>query len=282
MKLTNETNLPAPLYAAALAAPYSRGESDISATALIQPPRKVALEERHAALLAMDVSRMGAMIGGNAFHAYVQGDGEWDDAARLSIRVNGWIVSGQTDHVDGTKIVDYKTCRASKVAGNLIDEWEKQLNIYAELRRAHGYVVESLEVCAWLKDWSVEVAERSSGDYPQADLVVVPIPLWDSARAQAYILERVLLHQEARISLPECPEDELWRDKEWAVVKSGAAKAYRTYATEAEANEALGRMGDGYYVRFTKQEPRRCRFYCDVGRHGLCAQWNADRERMNG
>lgn len=280
MNVTNTTSLPEPLFKAVTTAPYTRGESDISATALIDSPRKVALEEKYRGILSEDISQMGAMIGGNAFHAYVKGPGELDDALRLTMKVNGWVVSGQTDHVTGDHIIDYKTCRVAKYMRGLNkghEDWEAQLNIYAELLRQNGYEVNKLSICAWLKDWSVENAGYENG-YPSSDIVMIDIPLWPASQAQEYIINRVLAHQAARVSLPQCSPEELWGEDTWAVMRPGAKRASKVEKTEQDAQgwiDSKREAGDAaeYWIEYRQGEPRRCRFYCNVGKAGLCEQY---------
>jgi len=58
-KLTNKYNLPQTFYDAVKNDDYTKGDSNISVTELISPPRKIALEEKHAGEIEEDVSDKG-------------------------------------------------------------------------------------------------------------------------------------------------------------------------------------------------------------------------------
>lgn len=206
MRLTNKTNLPIPLYEALRNDDYTRGEANISATGLIAPARKVALEELHAAELEEDAADKAAILIGKAVHAYIaaKATGDLSDKRRLMMAVNGWVVSGQTDHTDdemftisGGRILDYKTTSVNEWKYGLHEERAQQLNIYAEILRANGFNPTGLTAVMIFKDFSATQAQYG-GDYPPHSIVEMDVPLWPREQAQAYIMERVLAHQAAQ------------------------------------------------------------------------------------
>src|SRR3972149_3813490 len=70
-------------------------------------------------------------------------------------------------------------------------EWEKQLNLYAELLRRNGFPVRWLAVVPLLYDWRKDdAAERE--DYPPAPAFVYHVPLWEQQRAAADLCGRVV------------------------------------------------------------------------------------------
>ena len=286
MKITNETNLPAPLVAALRDDGYSRGQADISATGLISPARKVALEEKHADLLTEDAADLAAILIGKAVHEKIaaKATGELSDKKRLMMQVNGWTVSGQTDHVDiGGEVVtirdgiitDYKTTSVNEWKYGLKEERASQLNIYAELLRSHGYTVTGLSATLIFKDWAA-TRHAFEKDYPPHSIVEVDVPLWTQEQAQHYILERVLAHQAARRDPGVlCSEEERWVRTKYAVVKGQNKRATRLFETQDEAEE-FALTDPQYRVEIRGGEPVRCLYFCSVGRLGLCQQWNGE------
>ena len=290
VKLTNRTGLPQPLYAALLADDYDAGASDITATQLISPPRMVALERQHADDMEQDVAEMARLLIGKSVHAYIArvATGEFDDKRRLSIMVNDWLVSGQTDHVfanpDGSQelltqvnhaIRDYKTMGVGEWMRGLRVEREQQLNIYAELLRANGYAVSGLGATCIFVDWNPKQARLRKDDYPPSSIVDVPVELWPQAQAQAFILDRVLAHQAARAELPLCSDEERWaRGGQWAVMRAGAKRATKLFDDESEAY-ALAATIEGAYVESRDKEYARCEDYCRVA--SWCIQWGGSR-----
>lgn len=294
-RVTNVTNLPVPLYRALVEDDYDDGGADITATGLLQPPHLAALEHRHAALLSEDAADMARLLIGKAVHAYIAraATGEFDDKRRLFMKVNGWLTSGQTDHVfvnnDGSHemvdwspaahtITDYKTVSVWEYMRGLRVEREQQLNIYAELLRQNGYPISSLSACLIFVDWSPRRA-RYEKDYPPSSIVDVEIPLWEQDEAQRFIYERIAAHQYARANpdAVECSDEERWASPaKWAVVKNGNSRATKLFDTEAEAEQLAAQLGNAR-IESREREYARCQDYCKVGALGLCAQWEGER-----
>ena len=64
MLITNNEALPQPIVDAVTKDPYSRGDSDISVTQLLQPARKVVLEKKHDHEMVVDAAdRLFALLG---------------------------------------------------------------------------------------------------------------------------------------------------------------------------------------------------------------------------
>mgnify|MGYP003345062888 FL=1 len=279
--LTNETNLPPALYKFLNDKKYTRGDADISVSSLAEPPRKVALMDMYADHIITDVKDSARLVIGNAVHEILAryGEHELDDSTRLFMRVNGWVVSGQTDHYSGGRIIDYKTMSTREYMKGIRFEREAQTNAYAELLRVNGYEVSSVAACCVFVDWSpMQVQYSKMTGYPEASVVVVELPLWTRERAQEWILSRVIAHQEARKNLPYCTPEEVWGEDKWAVMKGVATRASKVFDNEEEARLFADEKGSDYHVEYRQGEPIRCKFYCDVGANGLCHQYNEARE----
>jgi hypothetical protein len=273
MKLTNRANLPDAIFQAVANDPYSRGDADISVTGLISPPRKVALESAHADELSEDAADRIWSLLGQSIHTILERANRVGIAERrLSITVDGWKISGGMDlyEEDGV-LVDYKTTSAWSCKGGVKPEWETQLNVYAEILRANGHPVKGLRIVAILRDWS-KLEARREFTYPQAQVLSFDVPLWDAVRAQAFIRERVILHKQARVSLPECTPEERWaRPGKFALMKVGGKRAVKLYDTEAEARAHASVDPKNLRVEARPGEAVRCSAYC--GAAAFCAQY---------
>jgi len=272
MKLTNRLNLPQAIVSAISNDDYSRGECDLSVTQLITPPRKVELQRLHDDEIIEDVADRIWILVGKAVHSILEAAGSDDlKEERLFMDALGWRISGAFDNLaliqagaDLWKISDYKVTSAwSVVFADGKTDWEAQINCYAHLLRLHSFPVSELEIVAICRDWRKTEALKNP-DYPQSQVAVIPIRLWSSAEAQAFIVERVRLHQQAREGgeLPLCTAEERWeRPTKWAFLKQGAKRATKLCNTQDEA-EAL--LKPGYRIERRDGESTRCKSYCSA------------------
>lgn len=275
MKLTNKLNLPEPIVNAVANDSYSRGDASISVTSLLAPPRIITLQEKHADEIEEDASEriwslMGQVVHGILERADTTGVAE----RRLTIAVEGWTISGQMDrYIDGV-LQDYKVVTAYKFKdGGVPIEYEQQLNVYAHLLRENGHPVTKLQIVGILRDWSKMEAARDP-EYPQRQVVVRAVKLWDEETTKKFIRTRVILHQQARIRLPECSMEDRWaKPTKYAVMKKGAVKATKLYEVERDAQADAEARGKDYSVEKRLAENTRCRFYCSVSK--FCSQYQA-------
>jgi len=278
MKFTNKLGLPQAIVNAVCNDPYNCGDSDITVTGLIAPPRQKALISLHGDEIVEDASDRIFCLYGSLIHELLERAGGTDlKEMRLFTERNGWKISGAFDSmtIESGVLRDYKFTTLYSVRDGYKDEWEQQLNLLALLCRENWLAVKKIQIVALLRDWSQGDAKRNP-DHPQTPVVVVDIPLWDEAKAEAYLFERVKLHQEARAGeLPLCSDLERWKagDK-WALMKKGGKKAKKLYMSEAEAGSACADAGAGHYVEPRKGEAKRCAGYCSVAQ--FCSQWQEE------
>src|SRR3990167_9252633 len=130
------------------------------------------------------------------------------------MEVAGWTVSGKADIYDiNTKtITDYKTTSVWSVVYEPQGKQEHhdQLNLYRLLLEAKGCPVEGLQLIMILRDWTKKQSLGCKG-YPPIPIHVMPIPLWTKAQGEAYLNNRVQLHQMARKGhYVDCTDEERW------------------------------------------------------------------------
>ena len=272
MNYTNELGLPAPLAAALTKDSYSRGDASYSATGLLRPPRMAALFDDPDNIMFRDVSENLWTLFGTAVHSILE-DSKHPDfitEERLYCCVSGIKLSGAIDvqHVqsDGTRVLqDYKTRKAYGVMNN--DSDEKQLNIYAYIAHKNGIKVSGLQIINFVKDWSKHEAARKP-DYPPQDIFIQNIPLWPIEQTEAFVMERIAAHEEARAgNLPDCTDEERWlRDDKFAVMKEKRVRAVRVFDSQEEAETfiAAQKDADKHTIDHRRGQPLRCEQFCDV------------------
>ena len=288
MQITNNFNVPLPIVNAVLDDEYDKGDSVLSVTQLISPPRVVVLQKLNEANLTDDVvNRIPALLG-TAVHKIVEKGAKnlpnYVVEERLFAEVLGWKISGavdlQIDNGNGEwEINDYKVTSVYSVQGEK-PEWEQQLNCYAWLsRKAHSRNVTALKIIAILRDWQRKQATFSPS-YPQAQVAVVDIPLWTPEQQEAFISERVALHQAAQKAVDNgepvtyCSDQERWlRGETWAVMKEGRKSAVKLHDSKEEAERHAGELGGGHTAVHRPGDYVRCAGdYCMVARY--CRQWH--------
>ncbi len=270
--LTNRAALPQAILDAVTNDGYSKGDADISVTGLLRPPRIGILEMIHESEIVEDASDRIWSLFGQAIHTILERANRTAIAERrLSIEVEGWKISGGMDVYEESGILmDYKTTSVWKVIKGDLEEWTKQLNLYAVILRHHGHAVNKLQVVAILRDWSKMEAERDAA-YPQSQVVNIDIPLWSPEIALAFMHERVILHKQANLKLPECsPEDRWARPDVYAVMKTGRKSAVKLYSN---MNEAKAHVGFDRQLSVTHRPGMsvRCKAYCAVSK--FCTQY---------
>lgn len=272
MKLTNRLNLPQALVDAVKNDGYSSNGADFSVTTLLKPPRIVALEREHKEEIEEDASdRIWSLLGQVVHGILERANHDGVSERRLSIIVNGVSISGGMDLYDSGTLQDYKFVTSYKFKGKDVpEEYEQQLNIYAEILRQNNHPVDKLQIVGILRDWS-KLEARRDDQYPQSQVVIRDVNLWSSEKAIAFINERVKLHLDARNNLPECSESERWaRPNRFAVMKAGAQRAVKLYDNKNDA-ESHASTNPLLRVEDRPGESIRCAAYCGVAK--WCIQY---------
>lgn len=274
MTITNKFGLPDPVFRALSHDGYMAGtrKADISVTTLIGPPKINQLKKRYADQIVEDASdRVWAMLGQSVHKVVELAAGEKDlTEKRLYKEINGWTLTGQTDlyEVEKGVISDYKvTSVFSFLLGGKI-EWEAQLNLNAMLWREYGYSPKKLQIVAILRDWQASKA-KFDRDYPQCQMLIVDIPMWDNEEVIRYATERIKLHQAAAVmpddTIPACEPKERWAKPDtFAIKKDGNKKAAKVCETLEEAQQLLPTYGPKHSIETRAGGDMRCERYCSV------------------
>jgi hypothetical protein len=276
MKITNKQGLPAPVVALLTRNYYSKGSSQYSVTELMSPPQIRRLREQYDEKMESDVTDLLATQFGTFMHGKLEAkeiEG-YINEERIHMEIDGIKISGAIDlqeiNPDGVTIIDYKFVKAWSVMQNKY-EWETQLNVYKWLVESSKRTkVTGLRICAFIKDYNKHDAKEG---YPEAQAVMIDIPVWDSVKAETYVRERLEMHRNAKVShdfgedLPPCTDEERWaKETTYAVKREGRKTAIRVFKTIEEATE-LAEKEKGY-VETRLGEYTRC-----VGNFCGVAQW---------
>jgi hypothetical protein len=280
--MTNKLGLPQPIYDAVCNDTYERGaDTDISVTQLIDPPRLVALSKLYQEVLEEDASDRIWSLVGQSMHTILERagvagsvDGESvgeQTEKRLYATVNGWTISGQFDYIDSDGTLwDWKLASVWEVMNGVKDARTHQLNAYAYLAAVNDIEVKQLRVGFILRDWRKHAARTEAG-YPPYQVMVYPIPLWPLGQREAYLQERVVTHQAARITLPECTPEERWAKPDtWAARKPANKRASKVFGSAAEAH-AWAKSSPSYIIERRPGVSIRCESYCSVS--SVCTQF---------
>lgn len=226
MKILND-GLPQPVYdwIVKTQGQYSKGDADMSVTELINPPRIRVLKKRLWEQIEVKASSLLNVTIGNTIHDAIEASSTTGvSERRLSLSVLDWKVSGGMDHWEDGILSDWKTCNKWKTLlcdNGVIDEYEKQLNVYAQILRVNKIPVTRAKIFAIFKDWNRGELNQNlkkghifkpslQNGYPEKEWLYFDLRLWSEEEATEYIHGRVILHQEAEEHLPLCPEKELW------------------------------------------------------------------------
>ena len=283
MKLTNKFNLPQTFVNVITRPTYSRGDSEISVTEILSPPQLVQLRRRHAEDIEEDAADRVWSLFGSACHNILQHGKDENHVVeeRLFATFAGWRISGQIDlqeiQPDGTIIIsDYKVTSAWAVQQEKT-EWVDQLNLYAWLVESTKSIpVSGLKIVAIVRDWSRrDAATRDS--YPQAPIVVLDIPMWLPAEREAFVTQKLKMHNEAHFAavsgkMPECTPEDCWeKPTTYAVMKEGGKRAKKVFMIKQEAEAFLADQKGAHFIETREGGRTRCESFCNVA--PFCDQW---------
>lgn len=283
MKITNKQGLPAPLVALLARDFYTKGASQYSVTELMSPPKIRRMREQYDEEMEVDATKLIASQLGTFMHARLEGKSVegYTNEERIFHSIDGITISGAVDlqeHTDdGIVIIDYKFVKAWSVMRSK-DDWVTQLNIYKWLvETVKKQKVCGLKICAIIKDYSPHSNQEG---YPEAEAVMIDIPMWDSVTTETYVRQRLDMHRVAKQAqefgedLEPCTDEDRWMSETiYAVKREGRKTAIRVFKSIEEATE-LAEKEKGY-VEERKGEPRRCiGDFCGVSK--WCKQYQGE------
>ncbi len=272
MKLTNKLGLPESIVRAVGVEGYTPGrEGSMSVTTLLSPAFIRRLEKENPEAIEEDASDRIWSLVGQIGHSIAERATEFNALSeeRLYATILGQEISGQIDLFDKEGVLsDFKFTTIYKKDGD--PSWTAQQNVYAWLLRKHGFEVKKAQIIAVFKDW--RQSQAGQGDHPDKAIKVIPIELWDDAKVEALLADRVMAHH-AKAPAP-CTDEERWATApKYAVMKKGGKKAIKLFDAELDALGHAHGSGPEYYVEQREREYKRCESYCRVSH--ICPIWKA-------
>lgn len=280
-KFTNKHGLP-PLLARVLERDEYRLDADYSATGLINPPQQQVLIARHADRIVSDVSDNIWAVLGSSVHYILEKTAGSDlmRERRFVVRFGGISVQMTPDlyQLSTGHLWDYKVTSVWSTIRGVKPEWEAQTNIYQFGLDFHGHPVNHANILAILRDWSLPKARiegyRGNKDYPPVQIKVMPVKLWSMDKVNDYVVERIALHEDAKLCTDQelfekypCSHEERWaKVTTYPVIRKGrAAPGTAKLESREEAEEWMaikGKPGDEITKRWGEQT--RCELYCSA------------------
>lgn len=187
----------------------------------------------------------------------------------------GWIITGQFDVVFNYQLRDIKLTRAFGIQNKLNeDKWQLQGAIYKwlfpEIIQDAYMVIEAIAV-----DWNRNSA-LSDPSYPRMAWTEVRLPLPEPVFTEKWLTEKISLIEKylnsSQDDIPECTDEELWRDApSWAYYSNGVVQGRCTkkFQTKQEADSHLMLKGKGI-IEERKGLPKACG-YCLA--QSICNQY---------
>lgn len=270
--ITNTKGVSARILRAVQAMSYSGAGEDrfASVTDLVKPSYMLHLLETNPNLEIEAADMMGRLIG-QAFHKWAEDANKGEPGVvterRLSMEIDGELITGGIDHYEDGIISDYKTISCSSYNEHSLRDWSFQLNCYALMHKRAGILVEKLEIDVVLYDWK---RIKSLGDkYPPAKSFVVDVEIWPEDSVVSYCRIAITKIKQARAGqITFCTPREKWeKPSTHAVWREGAQRATRVFDDFAEADQfcisKTGTSSAPYRTESRPGEPVRCN-YCDA------------------
>lgn len=256
----------------------------ISATTLLKSTRQIVLSRRVDAEIAtpninsLIASRIGTAIHAAIESAWVSGtlpkalealglpsrryvvnpenpspEGKVDVYVerRFSREIDGWTVTGQADIIIAGQLHDVKTTKSFNVENKLsYNSWKMQGSIYRWLKpeviKDDSVIIECIVL-----DWSAAGA-ASSPNYPQQQWCSIQLELMPLEQTELFIRAKLAdiktyLDSDEKL-IPECTDEDLWRDPPrfaYYANPAAAGRSTKNFDTLAEANQYLASKGKG-------------------------------------
>ena len=280
--ITNKYNLPPPFYYALQWDDYTKGDSDISVSTLIDSPMIAYLRAKYRDQIQRDVSDYSYILDGKAEDVVIEnteGPEILHRQRRLFATVDGVKISGMFDVLyqdwDGATVLgDLKRTSVWSILYKDNKKWEAQLNLYHWLGvesgffEDHGIKIDRLAIHASIRDWVR--SKRNEDNYPPSPFAVLDIDLWTHDFGTFYVKQQLKLHNS---SPRECSDEDRWKSEDtWAVKKKGQKRAVRVLNSEHDAMRYLEHEHPkNLFIEHRPGGYRRCEDYCEVS--SFCPIW---------
>ena len=201
------------------------------------------------------------------------------------------IIAGKPDlyNKETKTLTDFKeTSVWTIIYESRIDDWEKQLNIYAYAMN-YGFITDALNDCYTdsyidfpmtqkvnnlcvlykCRDWRKSEALRDTFNYPPKVGIRI-LRLYEKEEVEAMIktlVSNLMQYEDIDPNeIPECNKIQRWqKDTQYAVMKKGRKSAVRVLDTMDKAKGYIWNIKkdkDKHYIETRESEPVKCKDYC--------------------
>lgn len=213
MKITNNYNLPEPLYKALQELSYISDDfNSISVSDFISPPRIWYLKKIYKDQIEEDASsRFWALMGTAVHYVLSKEEVKGLQEEKLELQIDDFTIRGRIDYLttEGT-LIDYKFTKTDSLKYEK-KEWIEQLNMYAYMLRIQGFDIKRLEIWMILRDHNENMVGEEG--YPIIPFVKRDIPLWSFKEQENYVNVRIPLFKEVikNVDNVKCSDEEMWK-----------------------------------------------------------------------
>lgn len=185
----------------------------------------------------------------------------------------GMVLYGTFDIYDKqtATLYDYKFCSVYQyMYEESRKKWFQQTNIYANMLRKQGYIVNFIRIVAFFRDWHRNF--NRDKDYPPRHILEIPVPVYSDSDIEAYIIRRLKAHKDANNGIiPDCTGEERWASGDiYAVMVAGVKRAHKRFDSKQLAlmyvEENRHKLNKPW-IQLRPGESRKCAEYCPVAKY---------------
>lgn len=204
----------------------------------------------------------------------------------MQISFDGMDLYGTFDLYDKETgiLYDYKFCSVyAWIFPESRKKWKQQVNIYASMLIKEGFPVNGIRVMAFFRDWS-DSARMRNKDYPESQLMEIPIELRKVEEIDAFISKRLELHRQAEEgNVPDCTGNDRWASADqFAVMFTGGKKAHRLFDNMELAttyvDENAHKNTKSMWIQNRLGKSVRCEKFCAVSK--FCPQYKKELDKI--
>ena len=204
--------------------------------------------------------------------------------AKIDVDGKDYVISGQFDLVEGTRLSDHKVVPIwDAIFQNSYEKYQYQLSMLVWIAKQNNIEITETYINAFYRDWHLakyeEDLQRSySGNtkHPSAPTANIKFDILDDKLIEEYIRERIRYFESDTV--PPCTDEEVWKTEDtWKVFnKPNLKRATRNFNDQSEADAFLAAQRPKFkdaYIEFHPGQRKRCKNYCDAA--PFCEQYQS-------
>ena len=200
---------------------------------------------------------------------------------RKTIELDGWTISGKFDFVAEGTLTDFKSCSSYVYTNKVNDKkFRNQGSIYKVI---HKDIItnEHMHIVFWFTDWK-EALSKSDPTYPKTAVMPYPIKLMSEEETKQFMRKHIKAieanENTPEPDLPDCTNDELWRDPptyKYYKNPMNKTRSTKNFDDFAEARKYFAEQGFVGELVTVEGKAMACN-YCDSA--PMCSQYQRLKE----